>query len=368
MKKRYLALIVAIAAAGLVAALYWTQQEDPAGHIVAPESLRVAVLLPLTGPGATGAKYSQEGFQLALSEIEQDGGKVVLEFEDTQTNPKTAVSIYQAMQTKAAPPKVIVPQLSSVMKALRPMLATDNLTVCTGVSSPNVADPSANIFRVFLSAPGVGRTAAEWAAEIKLKSLCVIYVNDEYGQSVLTATQKQFEQTGGSMASEPFSLLEKDFRTQWQKILQSNPDGVFITGYGPGYIAVLNQLREVGYSGAIITDWSITAPDYLKATQGVRDGTYVVTVQASDDFVRKYEEVYERECSALNAGFSYDTLKVIWQAYKNSDGSVSGMSDAILSLKGYPGVMDAKGFGKDGELAISYSVLTIKDGKLTEVE
>lgn len=327
--------------------------------------LRISILLPLTGPGAGGAIFSQEGFDLALNEIQANGGKVDISFEDTQTNPKTAVSILQRLQASSSPPNVIVPQLSSVMKAIQPILKDNMLTVATGVSIPDVADSSKNRFRIFLSSTGMGETAAGLVNKSKVTKPCVVYVNDEYGQSCLLNFTKAFEGKE-TVISEPFSLLEKDFRSQWQKIISKNVDCVFVVGYGPGYLTVLKQMREQGYNGMVITDWSITSPGYSKAVAGVLNGAYVVSVRVPQSFIDQYQKTYNKDGSYINAGYSYDTLKTIWYAYSNSDGSIKGMTQALTNMKNYPGIMDTKGIQQNGDMDVRYSIFKIQDGQLVD--
>jgi branched-chain amino acid transport system substrate-binding protein len=328
--------------------------------------LQVSVLLPLTGPGASGGSYSKNGFEMAVEEIRTKGGQIEVTYEDTRTDPKTAVSVFQSLQASSNPPNVLVPQLSSVMKALQPMLSEDMLTVATGVSVPGVSDSSRRRFSIFLSSTGIAKTAARWAISNNVKKPCVIYVNDEYGQSCLTSFKKSF--AAPSVISEPFGLLEKDFRGQWQKIIGLDVDCVFIAGYGPGYLTVIKQMREQGYQGMVITDWSITAPDYMTALTEAVDGAYVVSVKVPSTFADKYRSIFGKEGSYINAGYSYDTLKCIWYSHSNSDGSVEGMAKALISMKDYPGIMDSEGIQENGELLVRYSIFHVLNGKLTTLE
>lgn len=330
-------------------------------------SLNISVLLPLTGPGASGAKFSKEGFLLAKKEIVSNGGDLKLSFEDTQTNPKKAVSIVHRLNNSPFPPNVLVPQLSSVMRAIEPMVSNEMLTVSTGVSIPNVTDSSKNRFRIFISSEGIGTTAANWVKKQKLKSPCVIYVNDEYGQSCLTSFIKNFDSSKNTISYEPFSIIEKDFRIQWKKIIMNKNDCVFIAGYGPGYLAVIKQMREQGYNGKVITDWSITSPDYMTATQKISNGFFVISVKVPNNFVSLYEDTYKRSASYINAGYSYDTLMCIWNSYINSDGSVKDMSNKIITFNSkekYPGLMDSNGIQANGDLSVNYSIFKINNGNL----
>lgn len=352
----------------IVAAGYFFSQSQSKNALSTAENtkntLKIAVLLPLTGPGANGAQYSKEGFEMAIEDIKASGGNVTIKYEDTQTNPKTAISIFQHLQLGSTKPQVIIPELSSVTKALKPLLKNDFLTVATGVSVPNIADPASQLYRVFLSAEGVGNTGAEYAIHAGHKSVAIVYVNDEYGQSSMTAFKNKFEENGGMVFTETFSILEKDFRTQWQKILHNSPKSLFITGYGPGYLTVLKQLRDTNFDGLIMTDWSLTSPEYLNATGGVRDGTIVVTVNHNTSFEKRYQDKYKKQGFMINVGYSYDTLLCIWEAYKQSDGSVQNMAKAFGVIKNLPGFMGNLSITSSGDVTVNYRLKKVDSGQL----
>lgn len=334
----------------------------------AKNTLKIAVLLPLTGPGANGALYSKEGFEMAIEDIKASGGNIVIKYEDTQTNPKTAISIYQQLQLGSTKPQVIIPELSSVTKALKPLLKNDFLTVATGVSVPNIADPASQLYRVFLSAEGIGNTGAEYALQVGNKSVAIVYVNDEYGQSCMNAFKEKFEEKGGVVFTETFHILENDFRTQWQKILRNSPTSLFIVGYGPGYLTVLKQLTDINFDGLIMTDWSLTSPEYLNATGGVRDGTIVVTVNHNAAFEKRYRDKYKKQGFMINVGYSYDTLLCIWEAYKRSDGSVQNMAKTFGTIKNLPGFMGDLSVTASGDIMINYCLMKVNSGQLLPLD
>lgn len=369
MKRNAIYILAAIALCVVAAGYFFSQSNYTLSTADnTKKTLEIAVLLPLTGPGANGAQYSKEGFEMAMEDITAAGGNVIIKYEDTQTNPKTAVSIYQQLQLGSTKPQVIIPELSSVTKALKPLLKNDFLTVATGVSIPNIADPASQLYRVFLSAEGVGNTGAEYALHAGHKSVAIVYVNDEYGQSSMTAFKNKFEENGGEVFTESFSILEKDFRTQWQKILHNSPTSLFITGYGPGYLTVLKQLRDTKFDGLIMTDWSLTSPEYLKATGGVRDGTIVVTVIHNTAFEKRYQDKYKKRGFMVNVGYSYDTLMCIWEAYEKSDGSVHKMAKSFGAIKNLPGFMGDLSITPSGDVTVNYSLLKIDRGRLLPVD
>ena len=332
---------------------------------VSTTKLKVAVLLPLTGPAASGGVASREGFELAIEDIRaKHGDRIDVAFEDTQSNPTHAVTLYQR-SIGGSSPQAVVLELSSVTKAIKPLLNGSHLSVATAVAIPNIADAKAGLFRVFPMSEGVAKVAVEHAISTGHTNAAIIYVNDDYGLGSMNSFKTQFETRGGKITlAEPFSLLEKDFRTQWTKILRDNPSSVWITGYGPGYLAVLNQLRETDYRGLIMTDWSLSSPDYLQATEGVRDGTIAVMPECSPELAERYTKRYGKEGFMVNVGYSYDTLMMIWTAFQSSDNSATNIIAGFKNLKSFKGVMGEIRVLDSGESSVSYSVRKVSNKRL----
>jgi branched-chain amino acid transport system substrate-binding protein len=341
--------------------------EDSREHTGAQKpKLKVAVLVPLTGPAASGGVSSKEGFELAIDELRRVHGDIIdVSFEDTQSNPQTAVTIYrQIMTTKR--PQVVIVELSSVTKAISPLLDDKSvLAVATAVAVPNIAAPDRFLYRVFPTSDGVAGAAAGYAISNGHRSASIVYVNDEYGVGSMNSFKQRFEEGGGNVVtSEPFSLLEKDFRTQWAKILQGNPPCLWITGYGPGYLAILNQLREQDYRGLIMTDWSLSAPDYFHATQGVRDGTIVVMPQCSPTLATRYREKYGKDGFMVNVGYSYDCLNMVWMAYADSSGALPDLATTFSATKNFKGAMGTISIQPSGDATAQYIVQKVERGQL----
>src|SRR6202008_3259792 len=89
---------------------------DPNKGTSLQQKLKVAVLLPLTGPAASGGVASKEGFELAIEDIRaKHGNNIEVTFQDTESNPTKAVTIYQqVMATRSN--QVVIVELSSVTK------------------------------------------------------------------------------------------------------------------------------------------------------------------------------------------------------------------------------------------------------------
>lgn len=325
------------------------------------DQLHVAVLLPLTGPAASSGAGSQKGFEMALKELQAGGADIKIDYHDTQGNPKNAVSIYQQIML-GSPPDVIISELSGCTMALKPMLTGESLTVSTIVADPKLSDPSKDtrLFRVFLSADGMGKAAADYIETKGYEKTVVVYINDDYGVSCMEAFRRHYEKASNQIIAEPFNLLGKDFRTSWKKLLVAHPEAIFVCGYGPGYMTVLNQLRETGYQGEIITDWSLTDPGYLKAVKGVRKGTKIVSVGWTPEFEASYRELYGATGSYILSGYSHATLELIWEAYTASDKTVDGLAESFSMLRDVQTVMGSISIEPSGGIKALYKIIPVE--------
>lgn len=350
----------------IVVGLWLAQSTKPKAD--GQKVLRVAVLAPLTGAAASAGDNSKKGFEMALDELRKQGASISVEYHDTQSNPKTAVSIYQQLMGTSQP-DVIISELSGVTESLKPMLTGKCLTIATVVADPKLSAPGENskLYRVFLGADGLGKTAAECFMQAGAKKAVAIYVNDDYGKACVTALKQHYLAAGSnSLKEEAFGLLDKDFRNSWAKILSDKPDALFICGYGPGYLTVLNQLRETDYKGLIVVDWSLTDPSYMKATGGVRNGTKVITVEWTPEFESEFKTRYGSAGSFVVAGYCHATLKLLWTAYSASDKSVNGMTKKFSELKDVNTVMGEIDLLPSGGVSAPCRVFSVNDMALVK--
>lgn len=360
MKKGYIFIAAGALLCAAVTAWHFTAQKK---NTVGTKPLRVAVLLPLTGPAASTGDGSKKGFELAAEELRRQGANLSIEYFDTENSPKTAISIYQKLMA-SSPPDVIIPEMSGVTAALKPVLSGKSLAVATCVADPSLSDArdQTKLFRVFLGADGMGETAAAYITRSGAKATAVVYINDDYGRACLNSfKQKYLTSSQYSVVEESFGLMDKDFRTSWVKLLQTKPDAIFVCGYGPGYFAVLNQLRDTEYAGLIVTDWSLTDPGYMKATSGVRNGTKVIAVGWSPEFESSYKTRYGQTGSFVLSGYSYAVLQLLWKAHSMSDGSIDDLTIKFAALRGINTVMGNIDILPSGGVSAKYSIFTVHD-------
>lgn len=330
-----------------------------------PADLNVLVLIPLTGPAAEYARYSKMGFDLGIQKATADGLSVKVKFVDTKSNPKEATTALQ-QELLGTRPDAVVPMLSSVTKAVDPILRQNNLlSIANAVAAPGLANPTESRFRMFPTSETVSELAAKAAKDAGAKTTLIVYVNDEYGLGCLTTFKaKAAEASLQLVADEPFTAIEKDFRTQWNRLLALKPDSVFVAGYGPGYVAVLQQLAESRYSGVIITDFTLTAPPVFKAVSGVKEGTLIVAPDTRGEFEQEVLKSFPDAGYFVNIGTAYDAIIALANARRVSQSEKQPVTQTLGKVNVGQGAFGPVRFASNGDQIIPLSVYVVRDGSI----
>lgn len=323
------------------------------------------VLIPLTGPAAEYASYSKMGFDLGIQRATAEGVSVKVKFVDTKSNPKEATTALQ-QELLVSRPDVVVPMLSSVTKAVDPILQQNKLlSIANAVAAPGLANPAEARFRMFPTSETVSELAAKAAKDAGAKTALIVYVNDEYGLGCLTTFKaKAAEASLQLVADEPFTAIEKDFRTQWNRLLALKPESVFVAGYGPGYVAVLQQLVETGYSGVIITDFTLTAPPVFKAVSGVKEGTLIVAPDTRPEFEQEVLKAFPDAGYFVNIGTAYDSIIALANAHRTSKDEKQPIAQTLGKVHVEKGAFGPVQFASKGDQIIPLSIYVVKDGRI----
>lgn len=323
----------------------------------------VLVLIPETGPAAEYARYSRMGFDLGVDAAKKQGlPRLELVYSDTKSNPKDGLSALQ-QSLIARKPALVVSLLSSVTKAVAPVLAEQGIPViANAVAAPGLAKPDQGLFRAFPTSNEVSALACARLKDLNAQKLIMVYVNDEYGLGCRTTFSDQAKQLGLEiLAAEPFEAVQKDFRTQWERLLALKPDAIFIAGYGPGYSAVLQQLAERSFAGTIITDFTLTAPPVLKAVQGLPDGALVVTAKISPEFRAQAKLAFPDAAYFVNVATAHDSILLTAEASKLvSEGKAKSISAALKLASNAKAALGMVSFNDKGDVVVPMEIVTLK--------
>ena len=177
MKSRiiFIALLVLI----IITALILFQTKDKTDQIV------IGAVLPLSGEVASYGNDSKEGIDLALeiANKNQDKFHFVVKYQDSQGDPKTAVTSLQQLLTDGDIKAFIGENISSSTLAMVPIIDRKGIILISpSASTPKLTGASKYFFRVFPSDVAEGSFVANKIDEQHPNGkVCIMYFNNDYG-------------------------------------------------------------------------------------------------------------------------------------------------------------------------------------------
>jgi len=216
MKNKLLFVLVPLLLLIMIALLFYFNQ----GNGVGEETIKIGVVLPLTGNHADQGEASQNAIQLAVEKVNSqegiNGKKLEPIFENSECEAQKAVTAINKLVNIDGVKFVIGDICSSATLAIIP-IAEENkvLLLNAGTTSSAVRDAGDYVFRFWFSGEAMGRMIAEKANEMGIKKVAIIYLNNDFGDSLEKDFSQRFEELGGTVVSKQgVETTNNDFRTE----------------------------------------------------------------------------------------------------------------------------------------------------------
>ena len=325
------------------------------------EVFRIGVILPLTGPVAADGEDALIGIKIAKETPICKSNNVVFIVKDSKLDAKETSNVFNLLTADNVDAMIVAGDLSC--QVIQPMIERNSIPVVAPMAgSPQSIDKSDWIFRCWTSVEHISKVLATYASrDLNFKKIAILHIDALHGVDSAKAFTECFNNLGGQICvQEVFPLVTSDIKTQISKILKSNPEAVYVTGYGLGYVVALNQLREVGYKGIILADAAIDDPRVQKNIVDKKDIIYAGSAledninesPATQDFFNKYREIVEDSEANVppQAPFTFEGAMVLINAFSSEGKSRVGIRDFIGNLKDFPSIFGDISFDKAGEI------------------
>ena len=347
-------------------------------------TFKIGGIGPITGDTAIYGTAVQNGIQLAVDEINADGGingyQIEYQFEDDQGDSEKSVNAYNTLKDWG----------------MQMLVGTVTSTPCTAVVEETHADnmfqltPSAtavesiqydNAFRMCFSDPSQGTVSADYIADNGLATkVAVIYdSSDTYSTGIYQSFASEADAKGLEIvAAEAFTAdSNTDFSVQIQKAKDSGAELVFLPIYYQQASLILAQADRAGFA----PEWfGVDGMDGILDVEGfdasLAEGLMFLTPftpDADDEATQTFVANYEKEFGYTPIQFAadaYDCMYVIKAAAEKADVtpdmSVSDMCDAMksamteITIDGLTGKQIS--WDADGEPSKEPTVVVIKNG------
>ena len=332
MKKRFLSLGLAMAMAASLTACgssssttETTTAAAAAGESTAAsgEVFKIGGIGPVTGAAAVYGLAVKNGAQIAVDEINADGGingyQIDFQFQDDEHDAEKSVNAYNTLKDWGM--QMLMGTVTSApCVAVADKTMADNMFQITPSGSSVECAQNPNVFRVCFSDPDQGAASATYIAENKLADkIAVIYdSSDVYSSGIYEKFASEAANHGlDIVAAEAFTAdSNKDFSTQLQKAKDADADLVFLPIYYTEASLILNQANTMGYApkffGCDGMDGILQVDNFdTKLAEGLMLLT-PFAADADDELTQKFVTAYKEKYGETPIQFAADAYDAIY--------------------------------------------------------
>ena len=342
------------------------------------ETIKIGGLAPLTGSLAIYGVTTTNGANLAIDEINKNGGILGKKVEyitlDTKGDSTEAVMAYNKLIDRGV--SAIIGEITSKPSlAVAEIAAQDNMPMITPTGTQvDITEAGPSIFRVCFTNPYQGKVLAVLAKERLNADTAAIMINNssDYSDGIAKAFIEQADILGIKItAKEGYADGDKDFRAQLTKIAAEQPDVLLVPEYYEQASLIATQAREVGVKAVFIGSdgWDGITKTLDSSSYNAIENSYFTnhfsmqdTAPKIQNFLKSYKDTYNEDPSAFSA-LGYDAVYMVKKAVENA-GSTNkeAVVDALKNIE-YDGITGYLTFDEHNNPVKAVTILKITNGE-----
>lgn len=346
------------------------------------DTIRIGGLAPLTGDAASYGVAVNNAIQMAVEDINANGGidgkQIEYIYYDEKGDTTEATNAYNKLVQDDKVVAIIGDVTTKPTLAVAQTSQQDNIPIITATATAaEVTLTGPNIFRACFTDPFQGELMASYASE-KLGATKVAVLSDmadDYSSGIAEAFVAKAEELGMQVvADEKYQDGDVDFKSQLTNIKGQNPDVLFLPVYYEDLRLISAQAKEVGVTAQLCgaDGWDSVLTDNFDSS--VLDGGVFCSQYSTEstdervqNFISAYKEKYEMDPNMF-AVLAYDATNMMAQAISDAGSTDSqAIIDAMAALE-YDGLTGHMTFDEDRNPQKSAVIVSIQDNAYKFVE
>jgi len=346
----------------------------------AQATIKIANIVELSGTGATAGTNFKNGVELAVKEINANGGilgkKIETTTNDTQSNPGVAKGLTQNAVDQDVF-AIFGPVFSgSIMVSMAESRKAEIPNFTGGEAAAITMQGNPYVFRTsFTQATAMPKVAKYINERAKVKNLVVIYVNNDFGKGGLDMIRKALEKTDTKIVAEiSTDAGQVDFSAPVLKAKQANADALFAYTNEEESARLLRELRKQGWSKPIIGETTLTGQKVIDLAGDAANGAVAhvgLTVDAPVPSIRAFRAKFEKEykyVSDHNGMKGYSGVYMLKAAIEkvgrlDRKAVAAALHGLKVNTDRYPGALMYTEFDNNGDLDRMSFMVEVRNGK-----
>ncbi len=317
------------------------------GAASARETVRIGVVLPMTGPSNSTGRQQDAAIRLWM---QQNGGAmagrpVELIVKDDTGNADMTRRIAQELVVGDKVHVLFGFGLTPLALAAAPIATQAKVPqVVSAAATSIVTEKSPFIVRTSFTLPQVSVPMAEWAAKNGIRTVVTLVTDYGPGHDAEKAFVERFTKDGGRVVqSLRVPLRNPDFAPFLQRVKDAAPDAVFVfvpSGFGATFMKQFAD-RELAKAGIrLIATGDVTDDDLLNemgdAALGVVNTHHYSAAHGSPEN-KAFVEAFRKANNGMRPNFmavgAYDGMTLIAKALEKTKGDTDG-ARLVEAMKG----------------------------------
>ncbi|HEX2154896.1 MAG TPA: ABC transporter substrate-binding protein [Acidimicrobiia bacterium] len=339
------------------------------------EPIRIGALTSLTETFTPWGVHVRDGMQLAVDEINAQGGvdgrMLELVLADDQSNPEAGVEALERMVEQDG--VVAVGGIISSDVALATSRAAEELEMplflIKAGSEQILTQDSRYTFRTCLpSAPMVGDPILQYAQDQGMTSIGAIIADYAWGQAMSASLEDTFAEASEiELQIEVAPVPEQDFTTYLRSLEGIAPEMIVATGHPPGSGAITIQSADLGFDVPVTgayTPFSLIMGGGVAEAAVARYADFKCADHTSEDYqelARRYVEMSENPFMDDDAVAGYGIVTMVAQAVGEAGDDPVAIAEYLhgqsFDLPGYMFEMAWTEWGELSNATIAFDIV-----------
>jgi branched-chain amino acid transport system substrate-binding protein len=352
-------------------------------------SYKIGTVLSVTGPGAFLGDNMKRGMELAIEEINGQGGiggkKIDWVFYDAETQSTKGVNATRRLVEQDQVDIIVGGgNASGIALAMVPIVEKAGMPFISTEGSMQIVNPVAErkwTFKSTIDDDQILEVAADFWKKRGIASVAFLADSSGFGASAKEQLEKIAPKHGLKVLYETFNPGDTDLTAQLSRIKASDAKSILCWTITPTGVVFLKQARELGLGDrTLMHSYGFVDERYMKLADGAADGTFLLSVKfpvgadlpAADpqkarilDLIAKYEKKYGKTPNQFVAQ-TYDAINLAALALKAGGGDRAKTRAALEGIQNFAGVGGTFNFAPGRHSGLSKNdgtVIAWRDGR-----
>lgn len=291
------------------------------------KTVKIGVILPLTGELANFGQTVLDGINLKLSEIQSPNYSIKLIVEDSKGQPNLSVNSFNKLVELDKVNCIIGDLTSGATLAIAPESNKKQVIIISPTAStPALTKISPFFYRVYPSDLSDAKIASHYCYNnFNAKNASVVYLNNDYSLGLKNEFLNSFTALGGKINDViSYEANTKDFKTTIAKLKKGNDDVIYIIGHPLGIANFLKQSKELQFSKQFFSNVAAEDREFL-VTAGESANNLYFTAPAfnlqskeenTQNFIEQFKDKYSYTPD-IHAVKGYDIMTILMECFDN---------------------------------------------------